>query len=122
MRDDIHESGQAGLGFTRSRARPSALHPPLVAAARDDSGSDRAAGSAEGAGRRGLAARQQWRDAMQFTIDHAHAVLASPPAGDGGLLRQLSRQLSMLESQHRQLRALLEQTERRVDQASRVGR
>lgn len=123
MRDDIHESGPAGLKSSRSRARRAALHPSLVDAALDDGSSDsRAATSVEEAGRRGLAARRQSGHAMQFAIDHAHAMAASPAAGDGGLLRQLSRQLSMLESQHRQIRALLEQTERRVDQAARVAR
>jgi hypothetical protein len=52
---------------------------------------------------------------------HAQAVASMPHAGDEGLMRQLSRQLDMLEIQQRQIRRLLEQNERRATTASVEG-
>lgn len=54
--------------------------------------------------------------AMRMAIDdaHARALAGMSHAGDERLMRQLSRQLDMLEIQQRQIRRLLEQNERRA--------
>ena len=61
--------------------------------------------------------------AMRVAIDdaHAQAVANMPHAGDERLMRQLSRQLDMLEIQQRQIRRLLEQNERRAATARIEG-
>jgi hypothetical protein len=51
-------------------------------------------------------------EAARRAIDEPHAGAGDAP-GDAGLIRQLSRQLSMLEVQQEQIRRLLELTERR---------
>jgi hypothetical protein len=59
-------------------------------------------------------------DALHMSVDERHptASSGSGDAADGALLRQLSRQLSLLEVQQQQLRRLLDQTERRTGRTS----
>jgi hypothetical protein len=59
-------------------------------------------------------------EAARITIDERHPAASSGMGGatDGALLRQLSRQLSLLEVQQQQIRRLLDQTERRAGRMS----
>jgi len=59
---------------------------------------------------------------MRMAIDDAHAGAAASVVGatDDGLYEQLSRQLHLLEVQQRQIRRLLEASERRAAIARRI--
>lgn len=106
MRSELHEPGCGRLTLT---VRVPSLAPLAVDAAMAD---DSPSVVAQRGSRRECHAPSGRRDASRVSIDQPHA-LANDPAGDAGLIRQLSRQLCLLEAQQNQIRRLLELTERR---------
>jgi hypothetical protein len=61
-------------------------------------------------------------DAARVSFDLAHASsAATPTSSSDGLLKQLSRQLELLEVQQRQIRRLLEQTEQYAGKSAPRG-
>jgi hypothetical protein len=60
------------------------------------------------------------RSELRMAIDAAHPPASAGDAADDSLRRQLSRQLDLLEIQQRQIRRLLEQSDRRAQAAHDV--
>jgi hypothetical protein len=106
MRNEMQEPGRgmfaASPRTTATSAR--ALEASVVDAALDDESTPILA---ERGSRREFPSRGA--DASRVAIDNSHAAAVS----DGALIRQLSRQLALLETQQRQIRQLLEMTEQR---------
>jgi hypothetical protein len=111
MRSEMHEPGQGRLAATtRTTAEAKAPLPPsAIDAALED---DAAPVVTQRGSRREFIAAGAKTEAARMAIDEPHAA-ATETTGDAGLIRQLSRQISMLEVQQEQIRKLLELTERR---------
>jgi hypothetical protein len=111
MRNEIQEPGR-GILVSATRTSPTnlrALEPSAVDAALNDESTPVVA---ERGSRREFPARNA--DAPRMAIDDSHATSTT----DGGLIRQLSRQLALMEAQQQQIRKLLEMTERRYAKTS----
>lgn len=122
MRSELQELGRGMLSSASQamRGQSRTLQPSAVDAAM---GEDMTPLAPTTGGRRDGAATAGG-DAARVSFDVAHAANAPTmaPAGDG-LLKQLSRQLELLEVQQRQIRRLLEQTEQRSARpATRIER
>jgi hypothetical protein len=123
MRDDVQEFGR-GTVRTLNRAEAPLPHhlPPTIV---DEALADESilAGS-EMEGRPAIRRDVPLRGAaaVRMAIDDAHAGAAASVAdtADEGLYEQLSRQLHLLEAQQRQIRRLLEASERRAAVARRL--
>jgi hypothetical protein len=109
MRNDMHEIAAAARSTSRRAATGRALPASAVDAALDDT-----AATTPTAGRREMHASEAGRLAM----DGSHSATSGANA-EGGLLRQLSRQLALLEVQQQQLRQLLDLTEQRYARDAR---
>jgi hypothetical protein len=107
MRSEMHEPGRGRLAATtRTTAEAKAPLPPsAIDAALED---DAAPVVTQRGSRREFIAVGAKTEAARMAIDEPHTA-----TGDAGLIRQLSRQISMLEVQQEQIRKLLELTERR---------
>lgn len=120
MRSDLQEPGVGMLATATSTGDPARALQPLAV---DAVLSDEAAPIVPQRGSRREIRTSASLDALHMTVDERHPTASpgSPRSGDateGALLRQLSRQLSLLEVQQQQLRRLLDQTERRAGRAS----
>lgn len=119
MRSDIHEPGQGKLtSMTRRGTGATAAIPPSAVDAA--LGDEAAPILAPRGSRREIAASGMNADFMHIAVDGAHppASAARADVADGSLLRQLSRQLNLLEIQQQQIRRLIEHAERRAAGAS----
>ncbi len=110
MRNDMHEIGRAGRNAMTRASADRALPAAAVDAAMDDAQATLALAS----GRREL----KTTDSSRMAMDESHLV-AGAHGRESGLLRQLSRQLALLEVQQRQLRQLLDLTEERYARDAR---
>jgi hypothetical protein len=110
MRNDMHEFPAA----TRSTLPRTASARSLPASAVDAALDDPSAMIRPAAARRDLNSGDEARMAM----DEPHAG-SSARDSEGSLLRQLSRQLALLEVQQQQLRQLLDLTEQRYSRDAR---
>jgi hypothetical protein len=123
MRDDVQEYGR-DLARTMNRAESAAPHhlPATIVdeALADESMLEGSKPDDRQAVRRDVPVRGA--AVMRMAIDDAHAGAAASvvDATDDGLYDQLSRQLHMLEVQQRQIRRLLEASERRAAIARRI--
>ena len=123
MRSDLQEPGAGMLASTTMSGEPAdALQPSAVDAALGD---ETAPIVAQRGSRREIRTAAASLDATHMTATHVAIDERHPAASSGGsertdgaLLRQLSRQLSLLEVQQQQIRRLLDQTERRAGRAS----
>lgn len=103
MRNEMHEIAAAVRNTPRRAGTGRALPASAVDAALDD-----VAAMTPSAGRREVHSS----DAGRLAMDGSHGASAARTS-EGGLLRQLSRQLALLEAQQQQLRQLLDLTEAR---------
>lgn len=109
MRNDMQEPG---LGKLTGVARPTAINARALDASAVDAALDDESGAgivAERGSRREFPARADGAEASRVSIDDSHVA----DKHDRTLIRQLSRQLALLEAQQMQIRQLLELTERR---------
>jgi hypothetical protein len=123
MRDDVQEFGR-DLARSASRTQSSAPHH-LPATVVDEALADESMlGGSKPEDRQAVRRDVPLRGAaaMRMAIDDAHAGAAASVIGatDDGLYEQLSRQLHLLEVQQRQIRRLLEASERRAAIARRI--
>jgi hypothetical protein len=116
MRSELNEPGRGKLTSTTQmlRVAASSLQPSAVDAALGD---DATPLTPAAGGRRDMAGAGG--DAVRVSFDLAHASNSAAGApSDDGLLKQLSRQLALLELHQRQIRRLLEQTEQYANQVA----
>jgi hypothetical protein len=123
MRDDVQEFGRGTTRALDRSAVPLAHHlPPTIVdeALADESILVGADVQGRPVVRRDVPLRGA--AAMRMAIDDAHAGAAAGVvnAENDGLYEQLSRQLHLLEVQQRQIRRLLEASERRAAVARRL--
>lgn len=122
MRNEMHEPGQklqTGTASTPRRRNPGAafsnggaLEPNAVDAAMAE---ELAPVVAQRGSRRDLGVASTAADKPKRSFDHPHALApaASPiESSDGAILRSLTDQLNMLQTQQDQIRRLLEQAQR----------
>jgi hypothetical protein len=123
MRDDVQEFGRGAARAAERLAAPVPHHlPPTIV---DEALADESIlVGADAPGRPGTRRDVPLRGAaaMRMAIDDAHAGAAASVDGaqDEGLYEQLSQQLHLLEVQQRQIRRLLEASERRAAVARRL--
>jgi hypothetical protein len=123
MRDDVQEYGR-DLARTMIRTESAVPHhlPATIVdeALADESMLDGSKPDDRQPVRRDVLVRGA--AAVRMAVDDAHAGAAASVEGatDDGLYEQLSRQLHMLEVQQRQIRRLLEASERRAAIARRI--